>query len=49
MKQIKDNIVYVLVGFTLVVSVYTTIKVNQNEKKINQNCEFIQEIEEKLK
>ena len=49
MKNIKEMIIPILVGFTLVASVYSTIKVNQNEKKINQNWDYIQEIGEKLK
>ena len=34
MKQIKDNIVYVLVGFTLVVSVYSVIKIQDIKKEV---------------
>ena len=49
MKKFKEMIIPILVGFTLVASVYSTIKVNQNEKKINQNWDYIQEIGEKLK
>ena len=48
MKNIKEMIIPILVGFTLVVSVYSSVKVIQNEKKINQNWDYIQEIGEKL-
>ena len=49
MKNFKEMIIPILVGFTLVASVYSTLKVIQNEKKINQNWDYIQEIGEKLK
>ena len=49
MKNIKEMIIPILLGFTLVVSVYSSVKVIQNEKKINQNWDYIQEIGEKLK
>ena len=48
MKNIKEMIIPILLGFTLVVSVYSSVKVIQNEKKINQNWDYIQEIGEKL-
>ena len=34
MKKIKDNIVYVLVGFTFVISIYSTIKIRGLEDGI---------------
>ena len=48
MKNIKEMIIPILLGFTLGVSVYSSVKVIQNEKKINQNWDYIQEIGEKL-
>ena len=48
MKNIKEMIIPILLGFTLGVSVYSSVKVIQNEKKINQNWDYIQEIGQKL-
>jgi len=36
MKNIKDNIVYILLGFTFVISIYSSVKVIQNEKEIKK-------------
>ena len=36
MKNIKDNIVYILLGFTFVISIYSSVKVVQIEKDINR-------------
>jgi len=35
MKNIKNNIVYILLGFTFVISIYSTIKLTQLESDIS--------------
>jgi len=37
MKKIKDNIVYILLGFTLVISIYSTIKIIELEDRSIEN------------
>ena len=36
MKNIKENIVYILLGFTFVISIYSTIKLTQLEDEISK-------------
>ena len=53
MKNIKEMIIPILLGFTLVVSVYSSVKVIQNEKEIKKiihvNNEVNDYYKEKLK
>ena len=35
MKNIKENIVYILLGFTFVISIYSTIKISELENDIS--------------
>ncbi len=35
MKNIKNNIVYILLGFTFVISIYSTIKISELENDIS--------------
>ena len=40
MKNIKENIVYILLGFTFVISIYSTIKLTQLEDEISNKTTF---------
>ena len=55
MKNIKENIVYILLGFTFVISIYSTIKLTQLEDEISKidlelkiNNEYRREVFNKL-
>jgi len=47
MKNIKNNIVYILLGFTFVISIYSTIKISELEGDISDLDSDISDLERK--